>query len=64
MECEGLNDSTKRAMLRNVLREWNCDHICLQETKLEDIELTDVRIIWANQHVGFSVIRARRATGC
>jgi len=42
----GLNDSAKRAMLRNVLSEWNCDLVCLQETKLEDIELTDVQSIW------------------
>ena len=48
----GLNDSTKRAMLRNVLREWNCDLVCLQEMKLEDIELIDVWGIWGNQHVG------------
>jgi len=48
-------------VLRNVLREWNCDLVCLQETKLEDIELTDVRSIWGNQHVGFSMLRVRGA---
>jgi len=51
----GLNDSAKRASLRNSLRDWNCDLVCLQETKLGDIELSDVRSIWGIQHVGFSV---------
>ena len=45
-------------MLRNVLREWNCDLICLQEIKLEDVELSDIWSIWGNQHVRFSVLRA------
>ena len=59
----GLNDSAKRDSLRNLLRDWNCDLVCLQETKLEDIELCDVRSIWGSRHVGFSVLRARGATG-
>jgi len=59
----GLNDNVKRAMLRNVLREWNCDLVCLQEMKLEAIELTDVRSIWGNQFVGYSVLRATGAAG-
>jgi len=40
-----LNDNAKRASLRNLLRDWNCDLVCLQETKLEDIQLSDVRSI-------------------
>ena len=56
-----LNDNAKRASLRNLLRDWNCDLVCLQETKLEDIQLSDVRSIWGSQHVGFSVLRARGA---
>jgi len=41
----GLNDSAKRASLRNLLMDWNCDLVSLQETKLEDIKLSDVRTI-------------------
>jgi len=54
----GLNNRDKRVLLENVLRGWNCDLICLQETKLEDVELSDIRSIWGNQHVGFSVLKA------
>jgi len=59
----GLNDIAKRAMLKNVLREWKCDLICLQETKLEDVELNVVRSIWGNHQVGFSMLKARGASG-
>ena len=48
----GLNDIVKRALLRSVLRKWNCDLVCLQETKLETIELADVRSVWGIQSVG------------
>ena len=27
----GLNDSRKRLIVKNLLREWKCDVICLQE---------------------------------
>ena len=33
----GINDRDKRVLLKNVLRGWNCDLICLQEPKLEDV---------------------------
>ena len=58
----GLNDCWKR-VLKNVLREWNCDHICLQETKLEKVELSYIRSIWGIQQVGFSVLKATGSVG-
>ena len=30
----GLNDAQKRLVVRNLLWDWNCDIVCLQETKL------------------------------
>ena len=59
----GLNDSAKRASLRNLLRDWNCDLVCVQETKLGEVELCDVRSIWSSHHVGSSVLKARGAAG-
>ena len=29
-----LNDLWKRLVVKNLLRDWNCDIVCLQETKL------------------------------
>ena len=34
----GLNDAQKRLVVRNLLREWNCDVVCLQETKLASMD--------------------------
>jgi len=59
----GLNDHEKGVLLKSVLREWYCDLICFQETKLEDVELSDIRSILGNQHVGFAVLKAIDSAG-
>ena len=59
----GINDRDKRALLKKILRDWNCDLICIQETKLEEVELADIRSIWGNQAVGFAVLKAIGAAG-
>ena len=35
---KGLNDCRKRLIVKNLLREWKCDVICLQETKLTGMD--------------------------
>ena len=30
----GLNDPRKRLVVKNLLREWKCDVVCLQEMKI------------------------------
>jgi len=59
----GLNDSDKRVLLRIFSRVWNCDLICLQETKFENAGLSDIRSIWVNHHVGFLVLKVIGSTG-
>ena len=34
----GLNDPKKRGILRNWLRKWKVDVVCLQETKLDKVD--------------------------
>ena len=34
----GLNDCRKRSIVKNLLREWKYDVICLQETKLTGLD--------------------------
>ena len=35
---KGLNDCQKCSIVKNLLREWKCDVICLQETKLTGLD--------------------------
>lgn len=44
----GLNEVGKRLGIRNMLRGWRADLVCLQETKLEIISRTVVRSLWAS----------------
>ena len=32
----GLNNPHKRLVVTNLLKEWKCDIVCLQETKLDN----------------------------
>jgi len=50
-------------LLKFFLRHWNCDLICIQGTKLEEVELADVRSIWGNQAASFAVLKAIGAVG-
>ena len=34
----GLKDLQKRLVVKNLLQEWNCDVVCLQETKLAGMD--------------------------
>ena len=43
---QGLNDPQKRLVARNLLGEWKCDIVCLQETKLVGINRQLVCSIW------------------
>ena len=43
----GLNEKEKRLKVRNFLRSWRADIVCLQETKLEWITRELVRSIWS-----------------
>ena len=47
----GLNDSLKRLVVRNLLREWNCDVVCLQETKLVGMHRQLICSLWSCPYV-------------
>ena len=42
---KGLNDPKKRGILRNWLRKWKVDVVCLQETKLDRVDWRIIRSI-------------------
>ena len=43
----GLNDRRKRSIVKNLLRGWKYDVICLQETKLTGMDRQIVGSVWS-----------------
>ena len=48
---KGLNDFRKRLVVKNLLREWKCDVVCLQETKLTGMDRQKVCSLWSCPYV-------------
>lgn len=46
----GINDGEKRLRIRNLLKGWKADVICLQETKMDQITNRVVRSLWGCLH--------------
>uniref|UniRef100_A0A2N9EUT4 Uncharacterized protein n=1 Tax=Fagus sylvatica TaxID=28930 RepID=A0A2N9EUT4_FAGSY len=59
----GLNNPQKRESVRYWLRSWKCGVICLQETKLAEVDLQVVRSLWDNSFVGWEFLPAVRSAG-
>ena len=59
----GLNNHKKRSVVKNLLRDWKCDVVCLQETKLSAIDLGVVRSLWSNPYVDWVALNAVNTAG-
>ena len=59
----GLNVVEKRLQIRNLLRTWRADIVCLQETKLEWITRGIVRSIWGCSYVDWLYLGFEGASG-
>ena len=59
----GLNNRDKRLCLKNMIKDWRADIICLQETKLELITAQIVRSLWRCQFVDWMFLRSMGASG-
>uniref|UniRef100_A0A2N9G614 Uncharacterized protein n=1 Tax=Fagus sylvatica TaxID=28930 RepID=A0A2N9G614_FAGSY len=58
-----ITDSHKCLRMRNLIRMWKADIICLQETKLAVITRRVVQSLWGNQHVDWISLGSNGAAG-
>ncbi|KAG2666855.1 hypothetical protein I3760_15G085500 [Carya illinoinensis] len=59
----GLNKLNKCFRIKNFLREWRADIICLQETKLKYVTRRIVRSIWSCTYVDWAYLTVGGASG-
>ena len=57
---KGLINHQKHLVVRNLLREWKCDVVCLQETKLAGMDRLLVCSLWSCPNVDRVMLDADR----
>ena len=55
---KGLNNFHRRDAVKNMLKEWQGDVVCLQETKLDCTNSTIVKNLWGSPFVDWAVLDA------
>ena len=59
----GLNEQDKRLWVKNLIRKWKADIVCLQETKMELINRGTICSLWGDQHVDWLFLGSVGAYG-
>ena len=58
-----INDRDNKVLLKRFLRDWKCDLVCLQETKMEAVSPSDIRSFWGYHSVDFVALNAASSGG-
>ena len=59
----GLHERDKRLQIKNLIRMWQADIICIQETKMELITRGFVRSLWGCHYVDLVYLGSLGASG-
>ncbi len=59
----GLNDREKRLKIKNLIKLWRADVICLQETKMEVLSRSLVKSLWGWHYVDWAYLGSVGAFG-
>ena len=59
----GLNNPHKRDVVKNLLREWKCDIVCFQESKLDSTSSSLVKSLWGSPFVDWGALDAIHTVG-
>jgi exonuclease III len=59
----GIHDAGKRSSISNLLKSWNLDVVCLQETKMKSIPMGTIRSIWPGHFPVWVVLPASGTSG-
>ncbi|KAK4551239.1 hypothetical protein RGQ29_032449 [Quercus rubra] len=59
----GLNNPHKRDVVKNLLREWKCDTVCFQESKLDSTSSSLVKSLWGSPFVDWGALDAIHTAG-
>ena len=60
---KGLNNPQKREVCKNLLKEWKCDIVCYQETKLASTNSSVVRSLWGSPFLDWVALDVVNTTG-
>ena len=58
-----MNDPKKRLVGRNLLREWKCDVVYLQETKMARMDRQMICSLWSCPYVDWVALEANQTVG-
>ena len=59
----GFNSPHKRDTMKNLLKEWKCEVVCFQETKLDCTNSVAVKSLWGSSFVDWETLDAIHTAG-